>query len=333
MSSRLIRNLVLAVLFGMLACVPATHAGPSAVLVQAGLQGAQGATPPLQARTASDLTLPNRKDSVKFLAMGDMGTGDPPQYEIAKQMVAWRSKFPFEFVIMLGDNLYGSQEPRDFVAKFETPYKPLLDGGVKFYAALGNHDNQTNRFYKPWNMNGERFYSYSKKNVKFFVLDSDYIDPKQLQWIEQELKTSREDWKICYFHHPLYSDGGRHGSEVDLRVTLEPLFMKYGVNVVYSGHDHIYERLKPQNGIYYFVSGSGGQLRPGDLKKSGMTAAGFDSDQTFMLNEIDGDDLYFQVLTRTGKTVDSGSIHRQAKPTTEIRNCTLQTANCQVNLQ
>ena len=138
------------------------------------------------------------------------------------------------------------QKPRDLVDKFEQPYKPLLDAGVRFYAALGNHDSQSNRFYKPWNMNGERYYAFSKKNVKFFALDSDYMDPKQLQWVDNELKGARDDWKIVYFHHPLYSSGGRHGSEVDLRVTLEPLFVKYGVNVVYSGHDHIYERIKPQ---------------------------------------------------------------------------------------
>jgi 3',5'-cyclic AMP phosphodiesterase CpdA len=162
-------------------------------------------------------------------------------------------------------------------------------------------------------MNGERYYSYSKKNAKFFVLDSDYVDPKQLQWIENELKSSHDTWKICYFHHPLYSNGGRHGSEVDLRLTLEPLFVKYGVNVVYSGHDHVYERIKPQNGIYYFVSGSGGQLRPGDLKRSDITAVGFDKDQAFMMNEIVDDELFFQVVTRAGKTVDAGTLKRQAK--------------------
>ena len=229
-------------------------------------------------------------------------------------MNAWHGKFPFEMVILLGDNMYGSQRARDFADKFEKPYKPLLDGGVKFYAALGNHDNQTNRFYKPWNMNGERYYSYAKKNVKFFVLDSDYMDPKQLQWIADALRSARDDWKIVYFHHPLYSSGGRHGSEVDLRVTLEPLFVKFGVNVVYSGHDHIYERIKPQKGIYYFVSGAGGQLRTGDLKKSALTAAGYDQEQSFMLNEVDRDELFFQVITRTGRTVDAGVIARQAKP-------------------
>src|SRR3954471_23626336 len=260
------------------------------------------------------ITLPNKPDSVKFVAMGDNGTGDKPQYEIAAQMSQAREKFAFDFVIMLGDNMYGSQRAQDFVTKFSEPYKALLEGGVKFYAALGNHDNQENRFYKPWNMNGERYYTYSKKDVRFFVLDSDYLDRPQLDWLESELRKSTDDWKIAYFHHPLYSSGGRHGSEVDLRVILEPLFMKYQVNVVYSGHDHIYERVKPQKGIYYFVSGSGGQLRGGDLKKSAITAAGYDSEQTFMLNEVAGDELFFQVITRTGGTIAAGALPRQPKP-------------------
>lgn len=264
---------------------------------------------------SSDLSLPNRRDSLKFAAMGDNGTGDRAQYEVAKQMAAWREKLPYEMVIMLGDNMYGSQQPRDFVLKFEMPYKPLLDAGVMFYASLGNHDNRTNRFYTPWNMNGERHYAYSKKNVRFFALDSDSMDAKQLQWLEHELKNAREAWKICYFHHPLYSDGSRHGSHVGLRVLLEPLFVKYGVNAVYSGHDHVYERLEPQQGIYYFVSGSAGQLRRGGLRRSKMTAAGYDQDQSFMLNEIAGDELYFQVVTRTGRTVDSGTLPRQPTPT------------------
>jgi len=262
---------------------------------------------------AQDLSLPNHKDSVKFAVIGDMGTGQPPQYQVAEQMVNLRKKFPFDFVITLGDNLYGSQKPQDFVTKFERPYKTLLDDGVKFYASLGNHDEQNNRFYKPWNMNGERYYSFTKRNVKFFVLDSDYIDPKQLQWLETELKNSRDEWKLAYFHHPLYSSGGRHGSEVDLRLVLEPLFVKYGVNVALSGHDHIYERIKPQKGVYYFVAGSGGQLRPGDLHRSAITAAGYDQDQSFMLVEIDGDTFSYEAVTRAGKTVDAGSFARPGK--------------------
>jgi hypothetical protein len=185
---------------------------------------------------------------------------------------------------------------------------------VKFYASLGNHDKTSNDAYKPFNMGGERYYTYGRNNVRFLVLDSNYLDPPQLAWLESALRDGKEAWKIPYFHHPLYSDGGRHGSEIELRAKLEPLFVKYGVNVVYAGHDHSYERIQPQKGIYYFVSGSAGELRQGDLRRSINTAAGFDRDRSFMLNEIAGDDLFFQVISRTGETVDQGAIHRVAKP-------------------
>jgi predicted phosphodiesterase len=266
------------------------------------------------AQQALTITLPNKPDTVKFMAMGDNGTGEKAQYEVAAQMAQAHQQFPFDFAIMLGDNMYGSQRPSDFVAKFERPYKPLLDAGVKFYASLGNHDEQNNRFYKLWNMGGERYYTYTKKNVRFFALDSDYMDPKQLDWLTSQLKESTDDWKIAYFHHPLYSSAGRHGSETDLRLVLEPLFVQYGVNVVFSGHDHVYERVKPQKGIYYFVSGSAGQLRRGDLERSPLTEAGFDQDNSFMLVEIDKDTMSIQTISRTGRTVDSATLARQTRP-------------------
>jgi hypothetical protein len=270
-----------------------------------------------QPSTRVTVGLPNKQGSLKFMAMGDMGTGDSEQYQVAEKMAAARTVFPFDTVIMLGDNLYGSQTPADFVQKFEKPYKPLLDAGVKFFAALGNHDLQTNVNYKPWNMNGQRYYSFVRNDVRFFALDTDYLDPPQLAWITKALQEAKEPWKVCFFHHPLYSSGGRHGSAVDLRVILEPLFVRFGVNVVFSGHDHIYERITPQKGIYYFVSGSAGQLRKGDLKRSAMTAAGFDTDQSFMLVEVSGDDMSFVTISRSGATVDSGVIHRQQAQQTQ----------------
>src|SRR6202521_5714749 len=263
---------------------------------------------------AQELTLPNRPDSLKYAAIGDNGTGEQPEYEVANQMELWHRRFPFDMVIMLGDNMYGSQRPADFARNFDRPSMPLLEAGVKFYASLGNHDRTSNDMYELFNMLGRRYYTYARHNVRFFVLDSNYLDPAQLVWLETALKDANEAWRIAYFHHPLYSDGGRHGSEVDLRVRLEPLFLKYGVQVVYSGHDHIYERTKPQKGIAYFVSGAGGELRQGDLKRSALTAAGFDQDRSFMLNEIAGDDLFLQVVSRTGQTVDQGVIHREGKP-------------------
>jgi predicted MPP superfamily phosphohydrolase len=256
--------------------------------------------------------LPTRPESLKFAVIGDTGTGQPPQFDVGSRMAEARRSFPFDTVIMLGDNIYGSQTPQDFVTKFQRPYAQLLTGGVLFYATLGNHDAPTNRFYPGFNMGGLRYYTYFRKNVQFFVLDSNAMDPQQLAWLDHALKESISPWKICYFHHPLYSNAGRHGSEYELRVVLEPLFVRYGVNVVYSGHDHIYERIKPQKGITYFVNGSSGQLRQGDTRPGATTAAYFDRDQVFSLVEIDGDDLFFQAITRTGRTVDSGVIHRQA---------------------
>ena len=244
--------------------------------------------------------------------IGDSGTGDRAQYEVAQRMEAYRQATKFDFVIMLGDNIYGSHSPRDFVKKFEQPYKPLLDAGVKFYASLGNHDDPDDeRLYKPFNMGGERYYAFRKGEAGFFALDSNYMDPKQLSWLEQNLKDSQGTWKICFFHHPLYSSARKHGPATDLRLLLEPLFVKYGVNVVFAGHEHVYERILPQKGIYYFTEGSSGQLRAGGLDRSDITANGFDSDRAFMLVEVADDQMYFEAVSRAGKVVDSGVIQRQ----------------------
>ena len=261
--------------------------------------------------TAQEIALPAAPNSVKFAAIGDAGTGDRPQYEIADLMTRLHTTFPFDRVIMLGDNIYGGQSAPDLVKKFSQPYQALLDAGVKFYASMGNHDDPGNVRYPLWNMGGERYYTYATKNVRFFALDSNKVDQKELAWLDNALKSAQEEWKICYFHHPLYSDGGTHGSSVDVRVLFEPLFLKYGVNVVFAGHDHIYERLIPQKGIYYFVEGAGGQLRKGDTNRSAMTAKAFDQDQSFMLVEIAGDVLSFEAVSRAGAIVDSGTIQRQ----------------------
>ena len=260
---------------------------------------------------AANLELPLKPKSVRFAVMGDTGTGDKAQYELGRQMAMIHEKFPFDFVLMLGDNIYGGASPADFKRKFEDPYKELFDAQVKFYAALGNHDNPNQRFYKPFNMGGQRYYSFKNGKAEFFALDSNYMDPKQIEWIEAQLKDSNATWKICFFHHPLYSDGAYHGADKDLRTRLRPLFEKYGVNVVLAGHEHVYERLKPQNGIVYFVLGASGQLRFKNLRPSGETAKGFDTDRTFMLVEITDDQFYFQTISRTSQTVDSGVIARQ----------------------
>jgi predicted phosphodiesterase len=254
---------------------------------------------------AQDVTLPDKPDSVKFAVMGDMGTGEPAQFEVAKEMLEYHAKFPFTFVILVGDNVYGSQ---NLAKKFEQPYQGLLDAKVQFYASLGNHDDQNERFYKNFNMNGDRYYTFKKGNARFFALDSNYMDKDQVAWLEKQLAASGSDWKIAFFHHPLYSTGGTHGPSLDLRAVLEPIFVKYDVSVVFAGHEHFYERIKPQHGIEYFISGAGGQLRPGDIHRQDPMAVGFDQDRSFMLAEIVGNEMSFQAVSRTGKTVDKGTI-------------------------
>src|SRR6266446_2933072 len=261
----------------------------------------------------SGLRLPLKPRSVRFAVIGDSGTGDRAQYEVAQEMARYHQNFPFDFVIMLGDNIYGSKGPNGFKRKFEDPYGVLLGEGVKFYAALGNHDDPNERFYKPFNMDGRRYYTFKNSNAMFFVLDSNYMDPDQTNWLQQQLPDSGSMWKLCYFHHPLYSHAKFHGPDTDLRKRLEPILEQHGVDVVFSGHDHVYERLKPQNGIYYFVLGNAGELRFHDLRPSPDTAKGFDTDRTFMLVEIAGDEFYFQTISRSGETVDSGVLRKQTK--------------------
>jgi len=261
---------------------------------------------------AQDLTVPNKPTgTLKFAVIGDSGTGDSNQYRLAKVFTDMHQRFAYEFVLMMGDNMYGSENARDFQRKFEVPYKPVLDKGVKFYASLGNHDSTNQRMYKLFNMNGERFYTFKPKDgVRIFALDSNYMDRTQLQWFEKELVASGSDWKIVFFHHPIYSSGGRHGSDTALRDQLEPLFLKFGVDVVMTGHEHFYERLKPQKGIHYFISGGAGKLRRGDVGGE-FTAKAFDQGHHFMILEIDGDQMHFQVISDQAKTVDSGVITRR----------------------
>jgi hypothetical protein len=263
---------------------------------------------------AQPIVLKNAADSVKLAVLGDFGKGNREQYEVGEQMAAAHATFPFDLVLAVGDNMYGSQRPQDFVVKFERPYAALLSAGVRFQAALGNHDKPENREYAPYNMGGQRYYTFARAHVRFVVLDTNLMETRQLAWADATLATASEPWKVVYFHHPLYSNGGRHGSNVELRVAIEPLLVKHGVRVVFAGHEHIYERLKPQKGVTHFVVGSGGSLRRGDAQPSPTSAVAFDEDQAFMLVEIGGDELRFQTISRVGVKVDSGVISR--RPTT-----------------
>lgn len=298
-------------LVSILVVLSAGFAG-SAPILSAASASVQASAPASPAKL--DLKLPLEEKSVRFAVIGDNGTGGKPEYQIADEMAAYQKIVGFQFVIMLGDNIYGGHDSKDFERKFQDPYKALLDAGVKFYASLGNHDNSNEVLYKPYNMNGQRYYTFKKGDAEFFVLDSNYMDATQLDWLQRQLRESNSKWKIAYFHHPLFSDGRFHGPDLDLRKQLMPIFEQYGVNVVLSGHEHVYERVNPQHGIYFFVLGNSGELRYHNLRRpSSEMAAGFDTDRTFMLVELTADKLYFQTISRNGETVDSGILDRQPK--------------------
>jgi predicted phosphodiesterase len=255
------------------------------------------------------------KDKLRFAVIGDWGTGDSDQVGIARQMFSSHQRSPLDFVISAGDNIYPNGSGRYFGKHFEAPFASLLKDRINFYTVLGNHDVNAGRQdqcqYPLFNMGGASYYKQERGDglTEFFMLDSNDFDQRQAAWLENSLRVSKAKWKIAVFHHPIYSSGKTHGSSVGLRAQLEPLFTRYGVNIALSGHDHIYERTKPQQGVQYFVTGAGGKVRRGNIDRgSSFSAASFDDDNHFMVFEIEDSKARFQAISGTGVVVDSGSL-------------------------
>ena len=298
-------------------------------------------TPNLVAEVATSdippntLTLPNKELSIKFAVIGDSGRGTPEQHAIAALMEAYRKRFDFGFVLMGGDNIYeGPATPEDYRLKFEEPYKPLLDAGVKFYAVLGNHDDPAQIHYPPFHMNGHRYYTFTPPvgvlskldtRVRFFALDSTHLDSEQLQWLQRELDQSHAEWKIALMHYPLYSSGRYTLRARRQRFALEPSLVAGGIDVAFSGHEHFYQRSRLQNGVLHFISGGAGSLRVGEARPSPEVAKSYDRDYHFMLVEVADEQLFFQAINRKGETIDAGSLRRPT-PQTEAAAPTAGTA-------
>jgi len=266
-------------------------------------------------RPASVLGFAAITAKTRFAVVGDFGTGGSDEVAIAGGMLDAHRKSALDLVVAVGDNIYPNGSGRYFNKHFEEPFGGLLKERVKFYAVLGNHDVEEGRKdqmnYPLFNMGGSNYYSISRNNglVDFFMLDSTDLSTTQLGWLENSLRESRAIWKLAALHHPVYSSGKKHGSDVKLRKQLEPLFTRYRVQAVFAGHDHVYERTKPQQGIQYFITGAGGKCRRGDIDmKSELRAASYDSDNSFMLIEADETEMSFKSINQSGETVDSGII-------------------------
>jgi len=265
--------------------------------------------------------LPRKPGSLRFAVIGDTGRGDRHQYMTAAKMIEWRQWFEYEFVLMLGDNIYGDSASQEaYAQRFERPYKPLIDAGVPFYAAIGNHDPPGQEHYPLFNMNGRRYYAFEKeegslrpifsRDVLFVAIDTVNLTREQLRWVDRTLADSDAEWKIAFYHHPLYTSGRYQFNASRFRSLLEPIFIRRGLDVGLNGHEHFYERITPQNGIQYFTSGAGGALRLNDVRRSSWTAAAFDTDTHFMLMEIAGDTLYYLAISRKGEIIDWGTVRR-----------------------
>jgi hypothetical protein len=267
--------------------------------------------PPARTRgvpaATSPLPMPSLRGGTVFALMGDSGSGDLPQQQVAQAMLTYfNTARHFPFVLMLGDNLYDD----DYTGEFLQPYKPLLDRGVKFYATLGNHDRDLEIHFKPFNMGDQDRYSFDQGNARFAVLNSNRPnDVEQIKWLDGVFTTAGDKWRIAYFHHPLYSSGQHAAESRDvIRPAFEAALVRNRVNVVFGGHEHAYQRIRPQQGVSYFVSGGGGRYLY-DVHKTDFDEVAV-SEHHFMVAEVAGDRLFFEAITHEQKLLDCGIVYR-----------------------
>lgn len=206
---------------------------------------------------------PETKD-YRFIVVGDTGWGGKDQFEIARRLWEWHP----DFVIHVGDIIYYRGEAELYASRFIAPYRELIQK-VVMYPCLGNHDVKTangqpylNFFDPPHTPGAEspRYYRFSYGDMDIFGLDT--MEPcgpgtPEYGWLEQQLAASKAPWKLAFFHYPVFSavpDPRIKG----MRAAWGPLFAKYHVDLVFQGHVHAYERIKPQGDVHYWVSGGGG---------------------------------------------------------------------------
>jgi hypothetical protein len=242
-----------------------------------------------------------------FIAYGDWGEGTAFQQELAKQLNTFYMHDPFPMVLLLGDNIYENGDIKKYAKTyFEEPYAPLLKAGVKFRAALGNHDVKDAHMADQiayFKMPGE-YYKFSQGPVDFFIINTMNfaIQRQQQQWLAKTLAESKAPWKIVAGHHPMYSSG-RHGSTSWVKEKLEPMMIRNHVDLYLSGHDHDYERFKPIHGVHYIVAGGGGAFLT-DFRKIQEYSLVHLRTHHFLSIEVAGRDIWVKAINRFGDVID-----------------------------
>jgi Calcineurin-like phosphoesterase len=264
------------------------------------------------------VAVPKSKLLQRFAVMADTGSSTKNQYAVGRAMTNYHQQNPFDFVLMVGDNIYTNGEISKIKETFEVPYADLLKQNVKFYAALGNHDVRTANGdrqveYPQFNMQGQHYYTHEHGNIKFFVLEtSSIVDPAsttraaQLAWLDRELAASKARWNIVYGHHNIYSAGVYKVDET-MRREIVPILKKHKVKLWINGHDHNYQRSKPIDGTTYLVCGGGGaNLYP--VKPQPWTAFA-QSIHSFGIVEVYQHQILLTGIDSKGAIIDRGLVN------------------------
>jgi hypothetical protein len=264
---------------------------------------------PLTAR-AGFVTAPTADDPapIRFLAFGDSGGGGADQYALAEQM----QSFPYGLIVHTGDIAYDKGTLQQFEDNVFGVYQDLLRS-IPFWPIAGNHEYETANaaayrdvFALPGD-SGEQWYSFDWGRIHFSALDTERDFATQVAWLDRDLEANKLPWKIVFLHRPPYSSG-HHGSDVTLRNLLAPIVEKHGVHLVLAGHDHHYERMKPQGGVNYVVTGGGGKGTR-DAGTSSFTAF-TDEVIHYVYVEVELDKLVLHAIDGTGGEFDSLVIQR-----------------------
>jgi 3',5'-cyclic AMP phosphodiesterase CpdA len=252
---------------------------------------------------------------VRFAAIGDNGSGGRQAMAVAERLAETYRQLPFGLVALLGDISYYGNFAERYAEVFAKPMAPLIDAGVGFELAIGNHDRDLRHsdeglkeIEAELRLLGTPglYYTTTHGPVDFFFLDSSVpgvfgpVASTQWEWLDDTLASSTSQWKVVALHHPLYSSG-HHGSTMGARERLEPILARHHVDLVLAGHDHDYERTHPQHGITYVVSGGGCKTTP--VGHSSFTAAAASILQ-FLVVDVDGDHLEARCVQVDGAVAD-----------------------------
>ena len=266
-------------------------------------------------------TAPVGEDSrFRFAVVGDSGSGGKGQLAVAALLGCLEP----DLVLHTGDVVYPAGQERHYNRRFFAPYRNLIKT-VPVFPVLGNHDvmrGDGTAFLENFHPTLEsprgtkRYYSFDWGNTHFVALDSELYhgdrgsDPeRQKDFLEQDLAASRKRWKVAFLHRSPYGSS-RHGGDGRVREDLEPLFARHEVDLVFSGHDHVYERTVPIRGVTYVVSGGGGRrLYPagnGEFTASSVSA------HHAVLVRVSGRRLLLEAVEVGGKVVDRLELSKHA---------------------